>query len=342
MLEKTHKTVRVFSNFEISDPELILGSSVQSLSEVGISVFFNKSGPSDLVVVINMVKRPRWVLAPKNKIIKVLQEPTIYSPLSHRFTYRHSSFYSKIFTHTADPTDRRQVKSTCFHGSFIAPDERGEPGSEVKTQLVSIIASTLDMLDGHRKRVSFINKLLIERPELTRHTFGKGRKTELEKKSSGLLPYMYSIAIENTSSPSYVTEKFSDCILSGTVPLYFGASDVGRYFPEGYFIWLPIDDFEKALEVLDSLSSEDYYQRQSALLQAQNLLQTEFSLSSMIIEELDESTRQVGRRRVRILFGYDGLLMFLWESANRLSKLLPLRQRQLIWGVVRRFTNWNL
>lgn len=342
MHEITLRTVRVFSNLHISDPEATLGLSNEVLSAAGISVIFNRSGPAELVVVLNVVRHPRWVLAPKERIIKVLQEPTIRNPLSHRFTYSHHRIFSKIFTHTVDTADARQVKSSGFHGSFVNLNERRKPGLEGKTELVSIVASTLDMLPGHKERVAFIEKLLTHRPDLIKHTFGKGRGVELERKSTGLLPYMYSIAIENTSAPSYITEKFIDCILTGTVPLYFGAPDIGTYFPEHSFIWLPIQDFDKCLEILEGLGPEDYQRREEAIIEAQSLIQSKLSLASMIIDELDKKTSADSGRSFHFLFSFDVVGMFIWDLAVKAAGLLPQNQRLRIWGVIQSLTGWKI
>ena len=41
---------------------------------------------------------------------------------------------------------------------------------------------------------------------------------------------MFSVAIENTFSEATFTEKLLDCFLTGTVPIYLGASDLGSIF----------------------------------------------------------------------------------------------------------------
>jgi hypothetical protein len=207
---------------------------------------------------------------------------------------------------------------------------------------VSIVASTLDILEGHKERVAFIEKLLAHRPQLLDHTFGKGRALEIEKKSTVLLPYMYSIAIENTSAPSYITEKFVDCIVSGAVPLYFGATDVGTYFPENSFIWLPIRDFDKCLQIIDGLGPEDYEQRKEAIIEAQNLIESKFSLSSMIMEELNKQGGRRSARKFQMLFGLDDLLIFTWDLIIAIAGLVPQSKRQLIWSRVSRLTGWKI
>ncbi len=51
-----------------------------------------------------------------------------------------------------------------------------------------------------------------------------------------LAEYRFSLAIENTWFPGYVSEKLFDCLFAGTVPVYDGAPDVARYVPADAFV----------------------------------------------------------------------------------------------------------
>ena len=65
--------------------------------------------------------------------------------------------------------------------------------------------------------------------------------------------YSYSIAIENASMENYFSEKFTDCILSYTIPIYYGCPNIDKFFPKDCYYWLDItsptcfDDLEKIL-----------------------------------------------------------------------------------------------
>jgi hypothetical protein len=52
----------------------------------------------------------------------------------------------------------------------------------------------------------------------------------LADKMSFLKSFRFNLAFENTSSPGYVTEKLVEPLLTGTIPIYWGAPDVNRYF----------------------------------------------------------------------------------------------------------------
>ena len=58
---------------------------------------------------------------------------------------------------------------------------------------------------------------------------GRGYKP-FELKQDGLLAYHYSVVIENVSESDYFTEKLLDCMLCGTLPIYYGPKNIGEYF----------------------------------------------------------------------------------------------------------------
>jgi len=74
---------------------------------------------------------------------------------------------------------------------------------------------------------------------------------------------MFSLIIENQRLPNYITEKLVDCIISKTVPLYFGCPNVSDYFDtDGMII---IKDHQHLCKVLGSLTAEHYTERIPAM-----------------------------------------------------------------------------
>ena len=66
----------------------------------------------------------------------------------------------------------------------------------------------------------------------------------------------FSIAIENVDSPNMYTEKINDCMLAKTVPVYWGASNIGEvYNTDGIIQVSSIDDLIKKV---NSLTPETY------------------------------------------------------------------------------------
>ncbi|QPN64938.1 hypothetical protein H8F25_06155 [Synechococcus sp. CBW1004] len=84
-----------------------------------------------------------------------------------------------------------------------------------------------------------------------------GRSTNpIANKQDALIPYAFSIAMENTSSPLYFTEKLIDCILAGAIPIYHGTREVEQYFDARGIIFF--DTIDELLAVLSTISLEKY------------------------------------------------------------------------------------
>ena len=116
-----------------------------------------------------------------------------------------------------------------------------------KTKLCSMIASAKQMVEGHRIRLEYAEKLK-DRLDLYGGAWGSPKVTSEEyilDKSDGLAPYMFSVTMENCRVSLYYTEKITDCFVTGTVPIYWGSDDVGEIFDEKGIIRLD-DDFDVA------------------------------------------------------------------------------------------------
>lgn len=105
------------------------------------------------------------------------------------------------------------------NGSFIK-----YPGIYTKTKLCSMITSNKTITEAQKVRVEYASKF-----KECLDLYGNGFNP-IECKSQGLNKYMFSVAIENTFSEATFTEKLLDCFLTGTVPIYLGASDLGSIF----------------------------------------------------------------------------------------------------------------
>jgi len=156
--------------------------------------------------------------------------------------------FDTIFTHNQDLID---IDSTKFkwvpaQGTWIKNLKVYE-----KTKMISMISSNKNMCEGHRKRLEWV-----ERFQGQVDFFGRGFSTEIKTKEEGLCDYMFSIAIENASYKTYFTEKLLDCFATGTIPVYFGAPDIGDHFNMDGIIVLD-DEFD--------VSDEIYYSKIDAI-----------------------------------------------------------------------------
>jgi hypothetical protein len=206
---------------------------------------FTLADDYDFAVVFN---RANEEISKKAKIITVIQEPS-WNWAHDIKTFLKGSDY--IIIHDPELFERTHqltlggnvIESPAYmfyhdrvHHSFYKNSEYYK-----KDKKLSIIVSALYFSRGnYRKRVEVLSKILDSDLEID--IYGRGfqindprYKGELEYKHTGLLPYEYSIAIENSNEKNYISEKFVDCVLCNTIPIYNGAPNVSDVYDQRYF-----------------------------------------------------------------------------------------------------------
>ena len=131
-----------------------------------------------------------------------------------------------------------------------------------KNKLVSMVASPKKMTVGHQ-----IRHIIAEKYKNDIALFGGAGgsqrvgfgKEPWPDKTETLLPYMFHIVVENDKYETYFTEKITDCFATGTIPVYWGTPDIGKYFNSNGIITLS-SDFD-----IKSLTPELYYSKIEAV-----------------------------------------------------------------------------
>lgn len=183
----------------------------------------------------------------ENKVCWML-EPYDLVPGAYETIKSNNDKFKYIFTHDKTLLDLGQnFKFIPFGGCWI---EDSDKKIHDKSKLVSIIASHKKQLAGHKLRHHIIsnNKDRLD-------VFGNGYQT-INKKIEGLRDYRFSVVIENCKRDYWFTEKLIDCLITGTVPIYWGCPSIGDFFDiRGFII---VDSITDVNDVLQSLSEEKY------------------------------------------------------------------------------------
>lgn len=114
-----------------------------------------------------------------------------------------------------------------------------------KSDLVSMVYSDRKIISGHQFRHEIADKL---KDDL--HLFGKGTGRFLRAKSDSLNSYMFQVVVENGKYQEYVTEKFFDCIKTGTIPIYWGGEEAIRkmgFDLDGILFFNELDELKELL-----------------------------------------------------------------------------------------------
>lgn len=241
--------VKFFANYDRS--ENLLKRFRANYNVFDQDLTFTTLNDYDYAVVFNTTNEK---IISKAKVITVIQEPS-WSPIHKHNQFLINSDYLIVHDqHLFE--DLYQIKlgkkvlelpSYMFYHDHVDWSFFFPPEEVKKTKKLSMIVSSLHMdIGNYGKRLRLLRKILAS--DLDIDIYGKGfripdprYKGQLEFKHTGLLPYEYSIAIENSNERNYITEKFVDCALCDTIPIYCGAPNIEEVYNNKYFRNIDLD-----------------------------------------------------------------------------------------------------
>jgi len=232
--------------------------------------------------------RTDWdkIETPKEKTFYISQEP-LWSPNQPKDGIH--NYCSKILiSDKRDYPDRNEYIETLlpmFYGGSGESDSREEwdwslkikDKEYIKNKPISIIVRR----DGsvHYNHLSNPNTSEINYPKRTNlgvklsenekidvfgiHWINNGKniKGDVWNKHVGLDEYFFSVACENSIQKNYISEKFWDTILTESIPIYLGCSNITDYIPSNCFINLNGMTIEEMVKTIDDVIYNylDYY-----------------------------------------------------------------------------------
>jgi hypothetical protein len=134
---------------------------------------------------------------------------------------------------------------------------------------------------NYSKRLNLLNKILSS--DLDIDIYGRGLniadsryKGSPDNKHEILKQYRYSIAIENCCENNYVSEKFFDCILNNTVPLYYGCPNIDKIFNSASYETLDLDN-KNIIQDIKNLILNDNFKYKNSILEDKEKYFTNFN-----------------------------------------------------------------
>jgi hypothetical protein len=202
---------------------------------------------------------PLEVRCPRDHVWCMMQEP--YIPALFDWMIEGHQAFARVFTHHVPSAGPKYVRSYPLLPWRVGRsyDELVSARVADKPRGVSWISSNLTLLPGHRRR-NALREFLSRHQSHNVDVFGRGVRY-IENKWDALAPYRYSLAIENSNSRDYWTEKVADCFLSWTLPLYDGCPNLEDYFPADSFIRIDASDHAGTLRRIEELSRSDEWER---------------------------------------------------------------------------------
>lgn len=212
----------------------------------------------------------------EHKVYLFLQEPDIICPSHTEEVIKSAWKYEYIYTFNAKILAMFPKKSIKWPGNYATV----KPSNEIKNFLISGWASTKiwNNASGHLLRLEIYNKQLQlpsnciffrssnrnadggppleeitlgQNPLLGSNFLGGGKQCLFEG-------FQFSIILENSQQENYFTEKIIDCLITKTIPLYWGCPNISEFFDTTG--WLFFENFETLLQQVSTID-ETYYSR---------------------------------------------------------------------------------
>jgi len=256
-----------------------------------------------LIMLNNRMKENITVKCLRKNIWALMQEPYMRGH-NDWMVEGHESFF-KIFTHHIPADDARYVVSPPAIPWHVNKtfDQLVSSAVPEKPKRISWVVGDATDLPGHMKRLSFL-RFLQQESTLDIDLFGRAVQY-IEDKWDGLAPYRYSLAIENSSSDDYWTEKLADCFLAWSVPFYYGCTNLEKYFPEESFIRIDINQPEESMERIKTIiEADDWEKRIPAIGEARNLVLHKYQLFPHVAKLIHSQPKQSGSKELNIIPPY--------------------------------------
>jgi hypothetical protein len=197
--------------------------------------------------------------------IFVMVEPEAIHKL-RQYAILFASQYDYILTFDEEvlqacPNARKYVYGT----TWIFPAEWQSIDVQAKQFAVSGVAGSKASTDGHLfRRALYMNQHRFPLP--TTLFIGQGAALPNIQNNQALGPkklklfstFQFSLVIENSRQANYFTEKLCDCLITKTIPIYYGCPNIGDYFDTSGWIILDRPNVEIALQRMSMLNPGHY------------------------------------------------------------------------------------
>lgn len=265
MRESSIIIVRIVRDYE--EPNLIRQTPRLKGKWDGIHFTLDAVNECDYLIVLrSQMRNLISVTCPKENVWAVVQDP--YVPGFNDWLVEGYEHFSRVFTPFIPYKNDKFVISQPALPWYVnrSYDQLVDLPLPPKPKKLSWIVGNQSDIPGHFQRKAFLD-VLKQKGGFDIDLFGRA-SFYLEDKADGLLPYQYSLAIENSSIPDYWTEKIADCFLCWTVPVYYGCTNLEAYFPPESFIRIDIANPQEAIKKIKVIVTDDDWEKRLPALKA--------------------------------------------------------------------------
>jgi len=231
---------------------------------------------------INNIPEPCWItvdtyhtFSDHLPTIFIQVEPQIIRP-SEQYLIENCHKYHTIFTFNQNVLDKCPNAKKYVHGtSWVSASEQVDISK--KKFKISSLTSTKRVGEsrGHvLRQVLYHYQHLFQHIPFTwyrsraqiPHLIDYGNNPLLSSKNELFDEFQFALVIENSKETNYFTEKIMDCLLTKTIPLYWGCPNIAEYFDTTGWIILETEAIEELHEKYRTLTP-DYYSKYSDIIE---------------------------------------------------------------------------
>ncbi|SDD06455.1 hypothetical protein [Ruegeria marina] len=216
----------------------------------------------------------------------IMAEPSVIHAKHYallRLTWRR---FFRVLTFNQPALDSLPNARLLPFGTTWVPDWRDL--APEKTLNCSLIASAKRDSEGHKLRHAVVDWVRETGQDVA--VLGRGYRP-FESKADGLVPYRYSVVIENVRERNYFSEKLLDSVFCETVPIYWGCPNIADFVDPSAMILC--ETAEQVRAAVLQANPEDYAARLPALRALKEQLAPfadhELRAAQIILEETGRS-----------------------------------------------------
>lgn len=231
---------------------------------------------SDKLTYVVVFNKPTYLssktlkrFSPKKVILFAWEPPVVQKNL---YTSHFLSHFKRVYTWDDDLVDNKKFFKFYYPVlQSMVPDLPSFNDRKLLTQ-ISGRKKSKHSKELYSARVSVI-EFFQDKPEGEFEFYGYGWEKDhyrhyqgsVENKLDALKNYRFSVCYENMCDvKGYITEKIFDCFAAGTIPIYWGASNITDYIPKECFIdqrdFKSFEEIYQYIKQMDQATYETYLQ----------------------------------------------------------------------------------
>ena len=238
-------------------------------------------GAADYVVIHGHAHGPMLFKVPEGRVWAVMGEP----PNEIRAAWHNTpNWVDRTYSTDDKQGGPRHRLATAYLPWWVDQDFDtlvSMPPIEKAADL-SWITSNGSGLAGHKVRMQYLQSV---RGLPALDLFGRGF-APIAGKWEGLAPYRYSIAFENHSNAMYFSEKVMDVFLAWTMPIYYGCTDLSKFFPRESYVQIDLNEPDPQGFLAHILKSDLRERKLDAIAEARRRVLYDYNLFNLIADEV--------------------------------------------------------